>query len=424
MKTTGRHLINFALVGLAALIAAGPARAQSRLSRNNHIRRGGPIVKPRDVSATDVATFQTNLGTLVSWLSSNASSSPSQQSAIANLQSAIAGLTPDQMTQVASSFDVNAFGTAVATLTGTTAATVTLPSTDPPSNLFAPAYGALCQLAGPPSPIPSDEGIAKALDEAIEIAHDASLVADRLCDTILVALGGTNLPACIIAEVVDAIEAALDKARDLLEFCDPHVMGSQIQAGWQNSIVIDTDVNNFANTTTNNFANVNNQLNALNAALTNHTTGVDSDLSSKILAIDSDLANRISNVDNDVINKSTGVDTDLNNHLNSVDNDVLTRDTQIDTEISTFQTLGLRMQIEQTLSAGQIVGLFEVPQANGGYLETVRGIVADTIAKLQAAGQTINSGTKYLALGDSAYAAKQFKAAFANYEAAYTSAVK
>ncbi len=137
-----------------------------------------------------------------------------------------------------------------------------------------------------------------------------------------------------------------------------------------------------------------------------------------------DIDNRISNSEADLINKSTAVDTDIKDRLNLLEGDLLARDTQIDSEISTFQTLTVRTQIEQSLAAGQIVGLFELPQASGGYLETVRAIVNDTISKLLAAGQAVNGATKWLGLGDTALSAKQYKAAYANYVTAYGTAVK
>lgn len=415
----GLRLLVLALIALA-IFPATVASAQTRV-------RPRAMTANAALSATDVQSFQTNLNAFVTWLQGAALSS-AQQSMVAQLQNQLSTMTSDEMAQLASAFDVNGFGAAVTDLVNNSSTQRLVPPTDPPANLVPPDYQG-CNPGGASdyliNTVPSDPHTIFVLEQLTYFLQLAQITADDLCSSLIVALGeGTNLPACIVAISADLLKATSDFTKQTLTFCDGNVSSAQTQSAWQNTIVIDTDIQNVGNNLTNQLSQTNNLMNQISASLTNNSNATDVDLSNRIAGIDTDLANRISIVDADVINKSTAVDTDLNNHLNSVDNDILTRDTQIDNEINTFQTLEVRMQIESNLAAGRIIGLFEIPSANGGYLETVRSIVNDTIGKLTAAGQTINGATKYLALGDTAYSSKQYKAAFANYLTAYTTAVK
>jgi hypothetical protein len=419
IKTTGKQYFTLAWI-VAAVIFVPAASAQTRM-------RPRAFSASPALSTSDLQTFQTNVNSLVSWLQ-GAAVTPTQQSMVAQLQNVLSTMSSDEMTQLASSIDVNSFNTAVTNLLNTTPAPRILPPSDPPANLSPPDYMG-CFPGGAPSyllgTVPSDPTTIYVLEQLTFILQFAQITADDLCSSLIVALGeGTNLPACIVAIAADLLKATSDFTKQTLMFCDSNVSSAQTQSAWQNTIVIDTDLQTVGNNLTNQLSQTNNLMNQISANLTNNSNATDVDLSNRLAGIDTDLANRISIVDADVINKSTAVDTDLNNHLNSVDNDILTRDTQIDNEVSTFQTLEVRMEIESNLAAGHTIGLFEVPSADGGYLETVRSIVNDTIGKLTAAGQTINGATKYLALGDTAYSSKQYKAAFADYLTAYTTAVK
>jgi hypothetical protein len=232
------------------------------------------------------------------------------------------------------------------------------------------------------------------------------------------------LPQCIIAQVLDLIAEALQRAKEILTFCDPVVHAAESEATWRNSIVIDTDIANL-NTAVNNHLNqLDQHLTSIDSQVNAGSTAVDTDLTSRMVAVDADIAARIAGADSDLTNKITGAGTVLNTQLNSVDADVLNQGTQISNAIATFQTLDVRVEIERSLAQGLVIGLFEVPVANGGYLETVRAIVNDTISKLLAAGQTINGATKWLALGDTALAAKQFKSAYQDYMTAYQTGAK
>ena len=468
---SSRQLLTVAVAVPLALCAIGRVNAQAQSSRSTqsqgyplkfhdssdaqvsqHVRRA----QAQTLSTTDVATFQAALQTLVNWLSQTATHNPNQQAQINDLQAQINSLTSDQMTQLASNFDVAAFNTAVTTLTQSTTAQPTtrnIPTKDPPSDLVPPPYGICAPTAGPP-PVPSDPGTIRGLLIAVEVAHAASIVADKACDTIVEILGeGTNIAQEIIAQVIDLIEFGLETAKDQLEFCDPNAQAAEVTAAWQNSIVIDTDIANLAHDTGSNFTVVENQLTAVNTDIDNHissvagntstqftqinnqlttiatnltnqTTAIDVDIDSHIAAIDVDLNNHLTSVDADIKNAITASSTSIGNQITQVDSDVLNQGTKINTNISTFQTLDVRLQIEEALSRDVAIGLFELPLADGGYLETVRAIVSDTISKLLAAGQSVGTATALLAKGDTDFAAKLFKVAYQDYAAAYQMAVK
>jgi hypothetical protein len=92
--------------------------------------------------------------------------------------------------------------------------------------------------------------------------------------------------------------------------------------------------------------------------------------------------------------------------------------------VSDQGALNLRIHIEADLAdpGNHPLALFEVPEANGGHLNLVRSIVADTIAKMQATGQGVGNAQAFLAAGDAARAAGAYKSAYANYGKAYRAA--
>jgi hypothetical protein len=92
--------------------------------------------------------------------------------------------------------------------------------------------------------------------------------------------------------------------------------------------------------------------------------------------------------------------------------------------VSDQGALNLRIHIEDDLAdpGNHPLALFEVPEANGGHLNLVRSIVADTIAKMQATGQGVGNAPAFLAAGDAAKAAGAYKSAYANYGKAYRAA--
>ncbi len=102
-----------------------------------------------------------------------------------------------------------------------------------------------------------------------------------------------------------------------------------------------------------------------------------------------------------------------------------------ETEATYHNTIALwnlkfRLKVEQNLQATTPIGLFELPASQGGYLESVRAIVAETIAKMLSLTPPPNevAALAAMAQGDSYYAANQFKLAYSSYRKAYGAAAQ
>jgi hypothetical protein len=121
-----------------------------------------------------------------------------------------------------------------------------------------------------------------------------------------------------------------------------------------------------------------------------------------------------------------GADAAACNTANGLANTI---DVRLDTILGNtadLESLTLRMSIERALAdpSHQPVGLFALPQAQGGELETVRDIVIDTIARLQAAGQGTGNAASLVATANASLAAGDFVGAYVNFAQAYQSAVR
>jgi hypothetical protein len=117
----------------------------------------------------------------------------------------------------------------------------------------------------------------------------------------------------------------------------------------------------------------------------------------------------------------------VNTKLDSISSSVTSANQKLDALTVTVNDQGaldLRLKIEEDLSqpGAHPIALFEVPAAQGGYLGLTRDIVADTIAKLQAAGQGVGNAQSFLTAGDGAVAAHDYKTAYADYGKAYRAA--
>jgi hypothetical protein len=92
-----------------------------------------------------------------------------------------------------------------------------------------------------------------------------------------------------------------------------------------------------------------------------------------------------------------------------------------------LRDLILRSQIEADLSqpdGSSPIALYELPTAQGGYLDLVKTIVTETIARIQAAGGTIGTAMAFLNTANAYKTAGNFKAAYDNYRKAYRAAAR
>jgi hypothetical protein len=114
---------------------------------------------------------------------------------------------------------------------------------------------------------------------------------------------------------------------------------------------------------------------------------------------------------------------------------IINNDNQNKTQIITndnnnkneLRDLILRTQIEADLSqpdGSSPIALYEVPTSQGGYLDLVGAIVAQTISRIQAAGGSTGTAMNFLNAANAYKAAGNFKAAYDNYRKAYRAASK
>jgi hypothetical protein len=119
--------------------------------------------------------------------------------------------------------------------------------------------------------------------------------------------------------------------------------------------------------------------------------------------------------------------TVVNTKLDAVSSSLVSAHQKLDnlaTLVMSGQQLQLRLEIEADLSepGNHPVALFELPASAGGHLDFTREIVVDTIAKMQAAGQSVGNANAHLAAGDAAVAKGDYRDAYAAYGKAYRAA--
>ena len=130
-----------------------------------------------------------------------------------------------------------------------------------------------------------------------------------------------------------------------------------------------------------------------------------------------DITNRVDEVKSDLQTLQTRVDILQNTEVSILKKS----DTEI-ANLSSFQDLQLRIKIEQNLALnGNVLplGIFELPARYGGYLELVKSIVTDTLAKAAANGNSSAQALTYLNAANAAFTSGQYKSAYTLYAKAY-----
>jgi hypothetical protein len=149
------------------------------------------------------------------------------------------------------------------------------------------------------------------------------------------------------------------------------------------------------------------------------TTIVNTSNANTTAIINNDNANALGIIGNDNANTATIVANDNANTATII--------TDANTNKNELRDLILRTQIEADLAmvdGAAVAVLYEVPNAQGGYLDLVAGIVTQTIANIQAAGSGVGNALPTLDAANAAKAAGDFKGAYALYRRAYKAAGK
>jgi hypothetical protein len=249
----------------------------------------------------------------------------------------------------------------------------------------------------------------------VEIAADASLVADGVLEIVPTDL--VSVPVRIVAVLVWAgvqgTQRGFEHLYNIAQACD--------DADHQALVTQNLDVQVSTRAT---------QL-SVNTLITNLTvlsalvnTRLDVAVSTR--ATQTSVNTLLTNV-NTLQNSVTAFNNEFTANSIVVNNKLDSANTKLDNlaiTVSDQGALNLRIHIEDDLAdpGNHPLALFEVPEANGGHLNLVRSIVADTIAKMLATGQGVGNAQSFLAAGDAALAAQAYKVAYANYGKAYRAA--
>jgi hypothetical protein len=256
----------------------------------------------------------------------------------------------------------------------------------------------------------------------VEIAADLAFAADVVLEAV---------PNDLLSEVVRAIAVgvwaipnttlrAFEHLYNIASACDDADHQALVQQNLD--VAVSTRATQSSvDSLTNNFNSFNTTFNALDTLINNR---LDVEVSSR--ASQASLT-AFNNEFTTFHNEFTTNATTVNTKLDTINSSVNTANSKLDALTITVEDQGkldLRLKIEEDLSmpGNHPIALFEVPASGGGYLDLTRDIVADTIAKMQAAGQGIGNATSFLAAGDAAVAAHAYKEAYADYGKAYRAA--
>jgi hypothetical protein len=249
----------------------------------------------------------------------------------------------------------------------------------------------------------------------VEIAADVALAADFILEVVPTDL--VSLPVRIVAVAVWAVTQGVlrgfEHLYNIASACD--------DADHQALLTQNLDVKVSTLATQ---VSVNTLITNLSTLSTLVTQNLDVKISTRATQTSVDtLLTNVNTLQNSVTtfhNEFTANSIVVNNKLDSAN----TKLDNLAITVSDQGALNLRIHIEDDLAdpGNHPLALFEVPEANGGHLNLVRSIVADTIAKMQATGQGVGNAQAFLAAGDAAKAAGAYKSAYANYGKAYRAA--
>lgn len=136
------------------------------------------------------------------------------------------------------------------------------------------------------------------------------------------------------------------------------------------------------------------------------------------------ITNKIGDTGTLIINNDNQNKTQIINNDNQNKTEIIINDNNNKNEL---RDLILRSQIEADLSqpdGSSPIALYELPTAQGGYLDLVQTIVTQTISRIKAAGGATGNALTFLNTANAFKAAGKFKAAYDNYRKAYRAASK
>jgi hypothetical protein len=159
-------------------------------------------------------------------------------------------------------------------------------------------------------------------------------------------------------------------------------------------------------------------------ALTNH----DNTVFNALGATETILTTRVNTAETALTNELDQHDTEVKAALGTHDTEVKaalgTHDADIKALLAARRAFTLRLEIEEALFQRERDAVYYLPEAQGGNLNTVRGIVVQAIGDVVASGESVNTANNFLAQADAHIAAGRFKQAFSVLASAYFETVK
>ncbi len=242
----------------------------------------------------------------------------------------------------------------------------------------------------------------------VEIAADVALAADVILEAIpsdtLAEL--VRIAAVVIWAIPQGVLRGFEHLYNIASACD--------DADHQALVSQNLDVKVSTRATQTSLDSLTNNFNTFNTTFNTLNTLVNSRLDVAVSTRATQAS--LDTFHNEFTSNATIVNTKLDSANTKLDNLAI--------QVGNNGTLDLRLKIEEDLSqpGAHPIALFEIPASGGGYLDLTRSIVADTIAKMQAAGQGIGQAQAFLAAGVAAVSAHDYKAAYADFGKAYRAA--
>lgn len=160
------------------------------------------------------------------------------------------------------------------------------------------------------------------------------------------------------------------------------------------------------------FTNLSNLSNSNNAGLSTQITSTSNTLQALIMSTSNTVQSLLNTSTNNLTTLINNKSLDLTNLINHRSDDQ--------------RDLDLRMQIELNLQAGEgkALAAFQLPKANGGYLELARDLVNNAINATLATGQSVGQAQKWFAQAQTDFSAGKFKNSYSDLQKAYNELTK
>jgi hypothetical protein len=393
----------------------------------------GTLTATELTTQANVETLLSNLQNVVTSLNANpltaaglANASLDPLSAIASAQQVVSQLTSDQLDQLAGALAEDPSWQSMPTQLSD-AVQAFSPSTQPgvtPKD-FAGTFTDSCDSAGSAP----DEFTATEVANEVQSAAQAAMLA---APGVFAAFIGVDVPTgvkialAVIWGVTNAIYLALAQTLAVATDCaqtqftntqlsllpvDPSNPSTNVPASSEIS------VQNLINQATGTQTEITNVLNTVDAVNTQADTLITN--AGTLNDTLNDINTRVAEVQTDLQTLQTNVSVLENTEVHVLEK----ADTEI-ANLNTFQTLQVRMLIEENLARNGTgtgpVGLFQLPAAFGGYLDTVKSIVTSTFADETASGRPPSAkALSDLAAANALFAAGHYKLAYGSYTKAY-----